>query len=76
MPQTIDFEEDRNLKQFKNILNIKPYVAFKLGQRDILEKLAIIFRFWIEGKESDKEFAKKLNDFLNEYVQIKKVEKK
>jgi len=41
--------------------------AFKKGQQDILEKITIIAQPWISGKETDEDFARKLNEFFNEY---------
>ena len=39
------------------------------GQKDIIDKLTVISRHWAAGKETDEVFARKLNNFINEYAQ-------
>ena len=41
---------------------------FKIGQRDILEKLLVISRPWIQGKDTNEAFAIKLNEFFDRYA--------
>ena len=41
--------------------------AFMAGQEKVAKELEKIAVDWIRGKETNEEFARKLNNFINEY---------
>lgn len=67
----LDQKDDFNFPDY--FYQITKEMIFKLGQEDILKKILIIARPWIEGKETNEEFAKKLNELFNNYSTNKKI---
>ena len=79
MTTTQDFNPDFNLPNFipslqslykeayKQGTKQSNPEAFKIGQKDILEKLMVIAKPWIQGKDTNEDFAKKLNELFNDY---------
>jgi len=56
----------------KNLKELKPLVmAFKIGQQSVLDRIVMLSKPWIQGKSTNEEFARELNELVNNYDEYK-----
>ena len=70
--KTAEGYKDFNFSNFFYSWQQTNKMAFKLGQKDMLEKVLAVLQQWEKGLYSNEEFTKILKDFQKEFYDIQK----